>query len=353
MRIVVLILCMFPMLVQATWCPLLPNPPTRVTIKHNEQRLQAEAYIERRENAIWRLQLVATASGRRLAALDLDMTSIQGEIIASPLAEDTNLDGNADHFWLLTRIGEVWRIPWEQNQFGTPQLLADLSDANLEFHTAVALVRARLPANLAPLSWRSLEQHQLLLLGTDSSTGRDTLFNLRFAIGTRPGSLVRSSQLLDRTHLNDDEQQQLSAADWRILLTATGWKLQLFGRVSSSPKVIAGVIYAPAVAVKDPERCEFADSEQQLYAVQLYTASQVYSKRSWLIPYFKQAVLKIKEQADKRLILVLADERQSIPVVESLLKITADCHHCTAPLTLDKFPLWQRLATYRDERGAY
>lgn len=353
MKIFILLLWLMPGSVMAAWCPLLPNSPTRVTIKHAEQSRQAEAYIRAVTDGASRLQLVTTATGHDLAALDLSSAGMEAEIIASPLAEDANLDGSVDHFWLLTRSGQVWRIPWQQNQFGSPQLLADLSDSHLQFHSAVALVRARLPSNLAPLSWRNLEQHQLLLLGTDLNTGRDTLFNLRFAVGTKPSSLVRGSQLLDRTRLSDDESLQLSAADWRVLLTASGWKLQLSGRVSSVPKVIAGVIYAPAVAVTNSERCEFESSEQQLYAIQLYTASQVYPRRSWLVPYLEQATLRIKEQTDKRLVLVLADERQSIPVVESLLKITTECHYCTAPLTLDKFPLWQRLATYRDERGAY
>lgn len=336
------------------WCPLLPNHPVRVTIKHAEQKRQADAYIRTQAADSPRLQLVAVDTGYDLSGLDLFAAGIQGAIQARPLAEDANLDGAADHFWLVTNKGEVWRVPWQQNQFGQPLLVADLSDANLHFHTAVALIRARLPSQLAPMSWRNLEQHQLLLLGTDPEHGQDVLFSLRFPVAGRQPYVVKNSQLIDRTTLSEAElYQQYSAADWRVLLSAAGWKLRLSGRVSSLPTVIAGVIYAPAISVKDAKSCQFDKTEQQLYAIQLYTASQIYPKRRWTIPYLEQATLRIREQSDKRLTLVLASERQSEVLVDTLLKITTDCHQCTAPLTLDKFPLWQRLATYRDERGAF
>lgn len=353
MKALLLLLTLFSPMV-AAWCPLLPNHPVRVTINHAEQKRQADAYIRTLAVDALRLQLVAADTGYDLSGLDLSAAGIQGAIQARPLAEDTNLDGAADHFWLVTSTGEVWRVPWQQSQFGQPLLMADLSDARLHFHSAVTLIRARLPSQLAPMSWRNLEQHQLLLLGTEPESGQDVLFSLRFPVAGRQPYVMKSSQLVDRTTLSDAElRQQYSAADWRVLLSAAGWRLRLSGRVSSLPTVIAGVIYAPAITVKDAKSCQFDKTEQQLYAVQLYTASQIYPKRSWAIPYLEQAALRIREQPDKRLILVLADERQSVALVDTLLKITTDCHQCTAPLTLDKFPLWQRLATYRDERGAF
>lgn len=352
MKFVLGCLLLFVAQVQA-FCPLSQAEPVKVRIHHQQQVTYASVNLVTADDAKQRLELVKE-HGPLLTSFDLSDIAADIRVLAKPLAEDWNLDGIADHLWLLGIDGRLWRLSISDGVFGIPRLMADLSDSGLFFGSTIALIRARLPRHLAPASWRSVDHHQLLLVGTEPLSGKDVLFNLRFDALLKLQYLLNSQHLLDRTLLSEPElKQQFSAADWRTILSAAGWKVSLPGRISSMPKVIAGVIYAPVVTSEGFGICHANQTEQLLFAFQLYTATQVYRQRSWKIPVLDNAVLKIREQPDKTLALVLQDETHYISLLDGLLKISHECHQCTAPLTLDRFPLWQRLATYRDERGAF
>lgn len=335
-------------------CPSLVPDPVRITIKHQQQPQAAELIIDESAAGLQRLQLRLSQHRLPIASLELLFANTALQVQASPLVEDANLDGLADHIWLLSREGLLWRIAISAGQFSEPQLMADLSDSALDFIAAVALLRSRLPSILAPLAWRHTDQQLILLVGRHRLTGNDSLLMLRFNAGVSAGGITHFAHLADRTELSDKEQSQhLSAGDWRALLAKAGWQIQLPGKISATPTVVAGVIYAAVATTASAEACVSTDTEQLLYALHLHTATTVYATRSKPVPYLADAQLSLRQQANKQLKLVLQNEQQALVVQPNLLKISAECHNCTEPLSLDKFPLWKRLATYRSEQGAY
>jgi len=338
---------------QALCPPLLPEP-VRIKLHHNQPAADTEIVINEMRSGEQQLQLWDLLRGGLRAQLDLAAVGLSAKIQAQPLIEDINLDGLADHLWLMDTEGRLWRLPLQEALVKQPTLMADLSDSGLEFIATAGLLRARLPSTLAPLAWRQADQQLVLLIGRDKVTGHDSLLMLRFALNQLNSYVIRFNQLVDRTVFSEAEQAQtLAAADWRALLSNAGWQLQLPGKISTKPKVVAGVIYAPVAATKQPDECVSDESAQALYALQLHTAGQVYAKRSQQIPYIPDAKLTLTQQADKSLALELRLDEQSTVLLSNLLKISKECHNCTEPLSLDKFPLWQRLATYRSEQGAY
>lgn len=335
-------------------CPPLLPEPVRIKLQLGQQIADTEVSINEMLLGTPQLQLWDLLQGRLRAQLDLTSAGLPGKIQAQPLIEDINLDGLADHLWLMSTEGQLWRLSLQGSQLQQPRLMADLSDSGLEFIATAGLLRTRLPSTLAPLAWRQADQQLVLLIARDRVSGHDSLFMLRFAINQLNSDVIHFNQLLDRTILSEAEQgQTLAAADWRTLLSNAGWQLQLPGKVSTTPKVVAGVIYAPVAKTNQPDECTSEASEQALYALQLHTAAQIYPKRSQQIPYIPEAKLALRQQADKSLSLVLRLEEQSTLLLSNLLKISTECHTCTEPLSLEQFPLWQRLATYRSEQGAY
>lgn len=335
-------------------CPPLSSEPVRVSLKQQQQKLEAELGISKPDLGPQQLQLRLAERHVPIASLDLQLGSSSSLFHASPLIEDANLDGFADHSWILSTEGKLWRIAISEGQFSRPQLMADLSDSGLDYIATAGLLRARLPSVLAPLAWRHADQQLVLLIARHRLTGHDTLLMLRFSAGMPAGTVINFSQLADRTLLSEAEQSQvLSAGDWRALLSRAGWKVQLPGKISAAPKVVAGVIYAAVAPTKAPDDCMPAEPTQQLYALHLHTATSVYTTRHKPIPYLPEANLALRQQPNKQLKLVLQNEQQLTVIKPNLLKISAECHNCTEPLSLDKFPLWKRLATYRNERGAY
>ncbi|GHG73985.1 hypothetical protein GCM10010919_27300 [Alishewanella longhuensis] len=333
--------------------PLLPDP-VRVSLKHQQQNTVAEIAVAELESGMQQLQLRLLQRHMPLASLDLLLGSKPLQVQASPLVEDSNLDGFADHVWFISTEGILWRFSILEGVFSKPQLMADLSDSGLDFIATAALLRTRLPSSLAPLAWRHADQQLLLLVARDRVTGHDSILMLRFSMGPSTGTITRFAHLADRTLINETAQSQaLSAADWRALLSRAGWQVQLPGKISTAPKVVAGVIYAAVASTHTADDCVPRDNTQQLYAMHLHTAASVYNTLSQQIPYLPDAALALQQQANKQLKLVLRSEQQQTVIKPNLLKISAECHNCTEPLSLDKFPLWKRLATYRNERGAY
>lgn len=335
-------------------CPPLLPEPVRLKLQHSQQAADTEVLINEMISGTLQLQLWDLLQSRLRAQMDLTAAGLPLKVQAQPLIEDTNLDGLADHLWLVGTEGLLWRLQLQEGQFKQPTLMADLSDSGLEFIATAGLLRARLPSTLAPLAWRQADQQLVLLIGRDRVSGHDSLLMLRFALNQLNSYVIRFNQLIDRTLLSEAEQgQTLAAADWRALLSNAGWQLRLPGKISTKPKVVAGVIYAPVVRTNQPEDCTSDESAQALYALQLHTAGLVYTERSQHVPYIPDAKLTLTQQADKSLSLELRLDEQSTVLLSNLLKISKECHNCTEPLSLDKFPLWQRLATYRSEQGAY
>lgn len=334
-------------------CPPLSPEPIRVSLKQ-QQTQELELSISDPDSGAQQLQLRLAQRNVSIATLDLPISNNTSRFQASPLVEDANLDGFADHIWVLDSKGKLWRLSIDDGQFGAPKLMADLSDSQLDFIATAGLLRARLPSVLAPLAWRHADQQLVLLIARQRLTGHDTLVMLRFSTAMSSRAVINFSHLADRTLLSEAEQRQvLSADDWRALLSRAGWQVQFPGKISTAPKVVAGVIYAAVVSTAEPTDCVPTEDTQQLYALHLHTASKVYALRHYTIPYLPEADLTLRQQPNKRLKLVLQNEQQRAVIKPNLLKISAECHDCTEPLSLDKFPLWQRLATYRNERGAY
>lgn len=333
-------------------CPPLSPEPIRVSLKQQQHTQEFELSFSDPDLGRQQLQLRLAQRNVPIATLDLPISNNASRFQASPLIEDANLDGFADHIWVLDSKGKLWRLSIGEGQFGSPKLMADLSDSGLDFIATAGLLRARLPTVLAPLAWRHADQQLVLLIARQPLTGHDTLLMLRFSAGMPSRTVINFSHLADRTLLSDAEQSQvLSAEDWRALLSKAGWQVQLPGKISTAPKVVAGVIYAAVASTAEPTDCVPAESTQQLYALHLHTASKVYASRHQTIPYLSEANLTLRQQPNKQLKLVLQNEQQLMVIQPNLLKISVECHNCTEPLSLDKFPLWKRLATYRSERG--
>lgn len=335
-------------------CPPSAPEPVRLTIAHQPHKAGLQLTVGISESGIQQLQLLSEQSGRSVASMDLFFANQAQQIQARPLLEDANLDGLTDHLWLLSKEGRLWRLPIRDGQFGLPKLMADLTASGLDFIATAGLLRARLPATLAPLAWRQADKQLVLLIARHRQSGHDTLFMLRFNMAMTQVALTQFEHLLDRTVLSEAEvNQTLSANDWRALLAEAGWLVQFPGKMSMAPTVIAGVIYAAVASTASPDACDVTDDSQQLFALHLHSATQVYRQRNKLIPYLADAQFALRQQADKQLKLVLSTETQWQVVLPNLLKISADCHNCTEPLSLSRFPLWKRLATYRSELGGY
>jgi len=335
-------------------CP--PERPEPVRITLTQQHTLKDSWLMFGETADHssQLQLWEGYPGRLRAQLDLKNAGLPTHIQAKPLIEDANLDGVADYFWVMGVDGQLWRLGWQDGQFMPPQLMADLRDSGLKFLASAGLLRSRLPSTLAPLAWRQAEQQLALFIARDMASGHDTLIMLRFAVNHATDNITQFSQLQDRTLFTAYEQTNSLAADyWRALLANAGWYVQFPGKVSATPNVIAGVIYAPVANTVHPDACVTEQTEQMLYALHLHTATPIYAKRNQSIPYVPDANLTLATDVNNQLVLVLSVEDASIPVLDNLLKISKACHDCTEPLELDKYPLWRRLATYRSELGAY
>lgn len=340
----------FWLLSAATLAECLPlhPPPLRVTLPAPMPVLTDIQLVQLADHSQM-LQFRSADTFHLRQQIELGSLGIVQPLLSHPLVEDANLDGVADHLWLLTQQGQLWRVALAQPPYIEARLIADLTDAGLHFKQALMLVRARLPRPLAPANWRTLEHHQVMLLAYNPLSGQDVLFNLRIPISHQALPLIRFEQLLNRTEQSLAEQAgYYAAANWQAILSRSGWFLELSGQLSSWPRVVAGVIYAPVV--KFSEGCHA--TEQQLYALQLYTAAQIYQQRRMVVPFLAESSLAIAEQPDKSISLLLQGEAERIVLINRLLKLSSECHQCTSPLTLDKFPLWLKLATYRDERGA-
>ena len=255
---------------------------------------------------------------------------------------------------MLSRDGKLWRLPYADGQFGVAREMADLSASGLRFIATVGLLRTKLPTTIAPLSWGVADQYLVLVIGRHPQTGHDSLMLLRFSVNRLQQSVIYYQHLADRTLFDPaEEAQTLSAQDWRALLSNAGWKLHLPGKVSSKPLVAAGVLYAPVAKTDTATECETEQTEQLLYALQIHTGGRIYAERTMTVPFLADAELRLRQQADKSIKLVLGSEFQSLLLLANLRKVSAECFHCSEPLSLDKFPIWQRLATYRSEQGAH
>lgn len=335
----------FPQCLQSAQAPL-------PVVLNTPQQVDADIRVVATEDGGLLLQSWQLAPQRVLD--EMPLTSFVYGIQAQPIATDANLDGISDQLWLLGIEGRLWRISMSNGRFGTPQLMADLSDSGLNFIATVGSLRTRLPAHLVPLSWRRGDQQLLLLVAQDTENVSDTLIMLRFPVVEHARHVTRYTELDDRTMIDHSEHEDiLSLTDWRTRLARAGWFVRLPGKLSTIPKVIAGVIYAPVVADLMPDQCDSEHVAQRLFAIQLHTAGLVYANRSSAIPYISQATLGVHRQPDNSLALVYQLGNERLVLLANLRKISKKCHSCTEPLTLDKFPLWQRVATYRSEQGAY
>lgn len=335
-------------------CPPAFPEPVRLKLKDNQQIIEAKIQISQGADGEQQLLLQDLQRGFWHKLLTFSIEEVLQQVQAKPLIEDANLDGIADHIWLLSLDGKLWRWSLQSRTLTQPRLMADLSDSGLNFIASAGLLRARLPGTLAPLAWRQADQQLVLIVARNTQSGQDTLIMLRFPMQPQPINIINFHQLADRTVISESENStQLSVADWRALLAKAGWKVQLPGKLSTAPKVVAGVIYAAVANTNQPNECIVDTAEQQLLAIHLHTASQVYSNRYFNIPYLAEAKLDLQRHADSSLRLVLRAKEHTATVLPDLRKISADCHNCSEPLSLDRFPLWQRLATYRSEQGAY
>ncbi len=331
-------------------CPAADPEPVQVKLKHDllfELALQPDALSQQ-------LTLRELKFGRLQTQQSLADLGISSHIQAQPLLEDLNLDGLTDHLWFVGIDGKIWRLPVYEGELGEPRLMADLADSGLHFIATAALLRTRLPTSLAPVNWRQADQYLVLLIGRDSLSGQDRIVVLRFGLNMLQRLTLRFNELTDRT-LYDYETpgQQLSATDWRALLSDAGWYLALPGKVSATPTVAAGILYAPVAPSLSTTDCNSQTQEQLLFALQVHTAGPIYAKRSLPVPFISQGQLTLRQQPDKSISLLLRTEQQQVLLLANLLKLNGECHNCTEPLSLAKYPLWQRLATFRSEQGGY
>jgi len=198
-RILLLWLLLHSLALPAACPEFLPTEPTRLTLKHQQQTVQAELSWAAASSEPAELQVLGAADQQLLASIALNHPAFSGSFVAQPLAEDADLDGLADHLWLVNQQGLIWRAALSGNQLGTPVLLADLSGLGLQFRYSVSLLRTRLPARLAPAVWQNLEQHLLLLLGRDPQSGQTRMCCYCCVIALirrcRPLSRALSSQI--------------------------------------------------------------------------------------------------------------------------------------------------------------
>lgn len=349
MRWVLMWLMLFSTPVWGLCPPFLPEI-VNMTFKHRQDVISAELAINVLTVTRPQLELRTQQGGTVLARYDLSTVGGASAFKASPLIEDTNLDGLADYIWLLSADGMLWRFSLQNGQLRAPQLMADLRDSGLTFIATVALLRSRLPTHLAPNRWRDSEQHLLLVVGRDLSAGNDVMLVLRFPVNHPPEGVTYFRQLISKP-LSDRIASQVNPNGHQSADSA-GWQLRLPGKISTTPLVIAGVLYVPVVISDVPAVCKVEHTEQQLFSLHLHTASRVYTGLQQRIPYVPAAQLALRQAAGK-MQLVLRSKEQQVVVLSDMLAISEKCFDCVEPLSWERFPVLKRLATYRHEAGAH
>jgi hypothetical protein len=314
------------------------------------------------------LQHNDTAENGQLALYALDSTLPLASLTAWPLSEgvgpaapfyaspqpfDSNYDGVVDHLFSIDFTGRVWLTGITAAGFGSTLLLADLASSEWRFIGSLGVFEVSLPLLLRPDGLQG--RHKLLLLiARNITNGEDAIVSLRLPTVIVAASLLRFDTLVDRSVLSATEREYgLSNEQWFSLLNGAGWWARLSGQLTQPPQVVAGVIYS-AVATSDFSAlaCATEAAEHSVVAMHLHSAGLVYNQRRFRLES-GVGKLTLQQQTDGTAALILNSVTEQHTALTELVSLSPDCLECTAPLRLDQFPRWIKLATYRQETGAH
>ncbi len=312
--------------------------------------------------------LVATAATEPLLHLR--------RLVAAPAALDKNLDGGIDRIYLLDQSGQLVRLELASDSSQAKvELVADLSGSGWQFIFNLQASRAMLatawlpvakpdgssaqPAasaqskygsrNNTPLN-NSLQQAGDVLVLLAKRQQQYKLLVLQLP-DQRPAAVIRWQDLAKVTSLQPQDGTVAPQATTTQLsgLSGHGWWTDLPAAPVSLPAILAGVIYLP-LAPQTPN-CLAPSLATQVLALHLYQGSAIYPQALWSLPAATPAWLELVPLPDER--LGLASAAGGPLLLEGVRGITAECPRCSELLSVQQFPIWQRLSSYQHEQGAY
>lgn len=331
------------------------------------------------------LQLQDARTGEVLTNWPLATTAATDQLlhlqrlVAAPAALDKNLDGGIDRIYLLDQSGQLVRLELaSESSQAKVELVADLSGSGWQFIFNLQVSRAMLatawlpPALAADMAGAATQSaasaegryrgsHKTQLNNSLQQAGdvlvllakRQEEYKLLVLLlpDQRPAGLIRWQDLV--TVASQQPQggtvaPQATTAQ-TSLVSGYGWWTDLPAAPVSLPTILAGVIYLP-LAPPTPD-CQAPKLATQMLALHLYQGSAVYPQALWSLAAPTPAWLELVLLADER--LGLASAANGPLLLEGVRGITAGCPRCSELLSIQQFPIWQRLSSYQHEQGAY
>lgn len=258
---------------------------------------------------------------------------------------DQNRDSIADSLVFSTKNGLVWQAQIENNQFYNMQLLANLSDLQLNDIQFIRTLYAAVPVGGSASDFHSRRSLWLVLLSA-LQQHKSVVVVLKLQ-GMPP---VGPVDLVDRTLPAKVGVAAVTGPDVHQIQQKSGWYSRIAGRLSHPPVVAAGVMYLTMLDQDPTQICSIEHTSSALMALHLHHASSVY--RQPLLPLEKAAgALVVKTNAQGGFELI--DQYYQQVLIDNLLEISPDCTSCSKPIKQGSFPRWQLMGTYHSEEGAY
>lgn len=332
-----------------------------------------------------RLQLQDARTGEALLNWPLAATTAADplldlhRLVAAPAALDKNLDGGIDRIYLLDQRGQLVRLELaNESSQAKVELVADLSGSGWQFIFNLQVSRAMLatawlaPALAADMAGAAT-QSAASAKGRYRSSDNTPLNNSLQQAGDVLVLLAKQQQQYKLLVLLLPDQRPTGLIRWQdlakvaspppqdgiaappvttaqtSLVAGYGWWTDLPAAPVSLPTILAGVIYLPLAP--QTSDCQAPKLATQMLALHLYQGSAVYPQALWSLPAATPAWLELVPLPDER--LGLASAASGPLLLEGLRGITAECPRCSELLSVQQFPIWQRLSSYQHEQGAY
>lgn len=319
------------------------GPPREIILSNNVQLDIPDAEGVLRMHSAERLELLD-----QLTTWPTETGQISS-IKAQPVVLDQNYDGVADALYAVDSDGRVWFIPLSLSGFSEPELIADFSDMAAVFRQPLQLVQT-----LTPTGADIMQRQAMLLIIASTIENGDTLLAVKHS--PQQQSIVQLTDLTDRSFLSETEVNSgITDQLWQQIQLGAGWYVQMNKRITSVPKVYAGVVYLSSadVGMVRPD-CSLADNtELEIHALHLHHAGAVYARRNWQIAALEQGELVLQKNQQGELELSLHNGQQHQRILADILAITAECANCVSGLTADQFPQVSRLATFQTEQDGH
>jgi hypothetical protein len=326
------------------------------------------------------LQLQDARTGEVLVNWPLATTAATDQLlhlqrlVAAPAALDKNLDGGIDRIYLLDQSGQLVRLELAtESSQAKVELVADLSGSGWQFIFNLQVSRAMLATAWLPPALAADMAGAASAEGSSLSSNKTQLNNSLQQAGDVLVLLAKRQEQYKLLVLQLPDQRPAGLIRWQDLVTVAsqppqggtvapqastaqtslvsgyGWWTNLPAAPIRLPTILAGVIYQP-LAPPTPD-CQTPKLATQMLALHLYQGSAVYPQALWSLAAPTPAWLELVLLPDER--LGLAGVANGPVLLEGVRGITAGCPRCSELLSIQQFPIWQRLSSYQHEQGAY